>query len=477
MQSKLAINGGAPIRSKPFPAQITTGKEEKEAVLRVLDKGKLSGYRGNWVPEFFGGEEIQALEKEWCAYFRVKHAIPCNSATSGLQIACGAVGLAPGDEVIVTPYSMTCSATAPLLWNAIPIFADVEPDYFCLDPKSVEDKITKRTRAILVVDLFGQPYNVERINKIANKHNLYIIEDAAQAIGSVYTNIDEFTIHSSLNKEKKFAGVLGSVGYDKNDNSGNACYSRDMQNWIGVYSFNFGKHITCGEGGMIVTNNDDLAMRCRLIMNHAEAVINSRNNVSKNILFPSIIQNQKNNMLGFNMRMTEINAAIIREQLKKLDMLVAWRQKNANYLAQELNDITPIISIPTRPFCTHSYYVQPFLWLQDYANGISRDKFINAVKAELAPLQNRKSEGVPLGCGYIQPLYRMPLFQEGRLYGGKRFPWKRKPNYAQLLPNVEKLWQYELFLHRFLGYPTTIDDLKDVIKAFWKVWENRKELK
>ena len=190
------------------------GKEEREAVLRVMERGTLSGYKGNWSEDFYGGPEIRALEQEWATYFGVKHAIACNSATSGLWAALTAIGLqkpniklksimhmtvneaCTGDyepeEVIVSPWSMTCSASMPLHFGAMPIFADIEPNYYCLDPKSVEERITESARAIIVVDLFGQPYNTDAINEIAERkgkeygHKIYVIEDAAQAAGAKY---------------------------------------------------------------------------------------------------------------------------------------------------------------------------------------------------------------------------------------------------------------------------------------------------
>ena len=287
--SKLAIFGGKPIRTKPFPSQNTMDENEINAVVKIMQEGRLSGYRANWGKEFWGGPAIQQLEEDWKKKFNVKHAIPCNSCTSGLQIACGAVGLTQGDEVIVSPYSMTCSATAPMIFGGVPVFADVEKDYYCIDPKSVEERITDKTKAIIAVSIFGQPYD-PIINEIAKKHNLLVIEDAAQAIGSMYSTDeywdgDEYLIN-------QYAGTLGDIG---------------------VYSFNYGKHITCGEGGMIVTNDDELAMRCRLLMNHAEAVINSA------ALLNAIPITPYENMVGFNMRMTELNAAIVSEQLKKFD--------------------------------------------------------------------------------------------------------------------------------------------------------------
>jgi dTDP-4-amino-4,6-dideoxygalactose transaminase len=179
--SKLAVNGGTPVRAKnrPFPAYKPIGEEEKQAAIRVIESGALSKFIGSYGEQFLGGVEIQSFEKEWCKKFGVKHAITMNSATSGLIAAMGAIGIEPGDEVIVTPYSMCISATAPLFYGAVPVFADVEPEYFCLDPKSVEKAITPRTKAIIVVDLFGGAHDVDAINAIAKKHGLKVIADSA----------------------------------------------------------------------------------------------------------------------------------------------------------------------------------------------------------------------------------------------------------------------------------------------------------
>ena len=261
--SKLAIHGGKPIREKPFPAYNTIGQEEKEAVLRVLDSGILSKFiaaRGN---DFYGGIEVRSLEEEWASYFGVKHAISVNSCTSGIYAAVGAIAVEPGEEIIVSPYTMAASAAAPLIYNAIPVFADIEEDYFCLNPESIEERISERTRAIIVVDLFGQPYDADRINSLAERHGIYVIEDAAQAPGAQYKG--------------RYGGTLGDIG---------------------VFSLNYHKHIHCGEGGIVVTDNDDLAEKVRLIRNHAEAVVEDRSRMD-------LV-----NMIGFNFRMTEIEAAI-----------------------------------------------------------------------------------------------------------------------------------------------------------------------
>ena len=148
--SKLAIHGGTPVRAKDklFPAYKPIGEEEKQAAIRVIETGALSKFIGSYGEQFFGGIEVQSFEKEWSEKFGVKHAITMNSATSGLIAAMGAIGIEAGDEVIVTPYSMCISATAPLFYGAVPVFADVEPEFFCLDTKSVEAAITPRTKEI-----------------------------------------------------------------------------------------------------------------------------------------------------------------------------------------------------------------------------------------------------------------------------------------------------------------------------------------
>jgi len=432
--SKLAINGGTPIRSTYFPNQNTIGQEEIEAVTKVIMRGRLSGYRANWCPEFMGGPEVQALEEKWQDRFNVKHAIAVNSCTSGLQIACKAVGVGDDsyEQVIVTPYSMTCSATAPMIFNAEPVFADIEPEHYCLDPDSVKEKINVFTKAIIVVSLFGQPYD-PRINEIAKEYNIPVIEDAAQAIGSKLC-----------------------MGYDEADGA-HIAYAGTLGD-IGVYSFNYGKHLTCGEGGMIVTDNDDLAFRCRLIRNHAEAVIAGMPSESTKRI------NMDKNLIGFNMRMTEIDAAIIQVQLDKFDDLLYQRMENVEYLQNRLRQIPAIKVTGPREACTHTYYVLPFQWDSEKAGGLHRDKYIEAVKAELMPRLGREGEGAPIGCGYIKPLYTMPLFQNLGIYE------------EGLCPVCEDLSYNKLFLTLYHAPNSTTKDMNEVAQAFEKVWENRREL-
>jgi dTDP-4-amino-4,6-dideoxygalactose transaminase len=431
---KLALLGGNRIRERKFPAYRFIGEEEARAAQRVLQTGILSRFLGCWHEDFYGGPEVQAFEKEWSGFFGVKHAVAVNSATSALYSAVGAAGLGPGDEVIVSPYTMCASATAPLIYNAIPVFADIEEEFFCLSPESVERRITPRTKAIIVVDIFGQPYDADAINAIARKHNLVVIEDCAQAPGAMYKG--------------KFAGTLGDIG---------------------VYSLNYHKHIHTGEGGVIVTDNDEYAEKLKLIRNHAEAVVGAKG-------VSSLV-----NMVGFNFRMTEIEAAIGREQLKKLITLLNLRLQNVRYFESKLGEIPCIQPAKQREGCKHSFYVHPLKFDRAEA-GLHRDKFVEAVKAELAVTELRETEGVKIGAGYVKPLYLEPLYQNLIAYGDKGCPWKcglykGRPDYHKgLCPTAEKMHFEVLMTHELMRPTLEQKDLDDVVSAFEKVWRNRREL-
>jgi len=432
--SKLAINGGSRVRNDKFPAYVTVGIQEQEAVKNVLRSGVLSRFLGTWHEDFYGGPEVQAFEKEWAEYFGVRHAIAVNSATSGLYCAVGAAGIGPGDEVIVSPYTMSASSVAPLIYNAIPVFADIEEDCYCLSADSIEKRLTSRTRAIIVVDIFGQPYDARRINEIARSRGLLVIEDCAQAPGAMYGD--------------RYAGTLGDIG---------------------VYSLNYHKHVHTGEGGLVVTDNEELARRVRLIRNHAEAVVEEMGEADIT------------NLLGFNYRMTEIEAAIGRQQLKKLRTLSASRIANVEYLAKGLTRIPCLQPASTRADCTHVFYLHTLKFDSKVA-GMHRNRFIEAVKAELMPTELRETEGVKVGCGYVKPLYLQPLYQKKIAYGKSGCPWtcdkyNRPISYGKgLCPTAEDMHNNVLVTHELMRPPMSKKDLDDVLEAFQKVWENRNEL-
>tara|TARA_R110002051_G_scaffold256048_2_gene315138 strand:+ start:2102 stop:3400 length:1299 start_codon:yes stop_codon:yes gene_type:complete len=425
----LAIHGGPMVRQNLFPAHITVGAEEKAMVGKVIDSGILSNYLGAHHENFMGGKYVRDCEAAWADRFGAKYALAVNSNTSGLVAALGAISVGPGDEVIVTAFSMSASAVAPLLWGSTPVFADVDPETFCLSAASVEAVITPATKAILIVDLFGQPFDVAGIRALAQKYDLKIIEDAAQAPGARW------------NSEK--AGLLGDIG---------------------VFSLNYHKHIHSGEGGIILTNDDDLAQRMAMIRNHAE-----------NVTAPMGVTDL-NNMIGHNLRMTEIEAAIATCQLAKLDGLLQDRWDRVAYFEEKMAGFEGMRLPAVSDDITHAYYVHANLWNTDC--GVDRNSFIDAVKAELPCFELREKEGVKLGAGYVRPIYMLPAFQERVSIGKAYDPLKtaKQDFSAGLCPVVEDLHFHTLVTHEFIVPSMERGDIDDVVRAFDKVWDHRVHL-
>lgn len=420
MSKVLAINGGTPVRTKLFPAYNTIGPEEKAAVQKVLDSGNLSQFLGTWSDDFFGGPTIRKLEDEWCKAIGVNNAVSVNSNTSGLFTAIGAIGIQPGDEVIVSPYTMSASAIAPMIYGGVPVFADIDPDTFCLDPKSVEKVITSRTKAILIVHIFGHPAEMDAILAIAKKHDLKVIEDCAQAPMGKYKG--------------KYVGTMGDIG---------------------VFSLNYHKHIHTGEGGIITTKNASLAERIQLIRNHAENVVEAKG------------VTDITNMIGFNYRMTEIEAAIGREQLKKLPKLLEERLKNAAFLHERLGSLKGLSSPPWMD--GNTFYVQPLKY-DEKILGVHRNKFVSAIKAEIPSAVLRETAPL-IGAGYVKPLYLQPIYQQKA--GKCSFNcshYKGEVNYNKgICPVAERMHFTELLTHEYMRPGMTQSDLEDVVRAFEKV--------
>ena len=431
--SSLALFGGTPVRTRPFPAHNPIGEEEKNAVLAVLDSGVLSRFIGVWHRDFFGGDRVQAFERAWAEFVGARHAVSVNSNTSGLFAAVGAAGVGPGDEVIVSPYTMSASATAIVGYNAVPVFADIEPDTFCLDPASVRARITSRTKAIVVVDLFGQPADLDAIMAIAREHGLTVIEDAAQAPGAMYRG-----------------RRLGTIS--------------DMT----VFSLNYHKHIHSGEGGVVTTESDALAERLQLIRNHGEAVVEAKG--VTNLV----------NTFGFNLRFSEIHAAIATVQMGRLAGLLEARVANADYLSKHIGALPGLEPPKVRDGCTHVYYVQPFLFDPEVV-GVSRERFVAAIEAELPTSEDR--DWPLLSNGYATPLYLQPMYQRQIAYGASGCPFKC-PLYTGTVdyrkgrcPVTERIEATHLIGTEFMRPPATIDDMRDVVRAFEKVYEARADLR
>jgi len=408
------------IRTKPFELYNPIGEEEVKAVEAVVRSGMLSDFIGaKYDVKFFGGKNVQELEKRWAEYHQVKYAVSFNSATSALIASIGALGILPGDEVLVIGYSMCISATAPLFYDAIPVFVDLEEDYYCMNPEKIEEKITKRTKAILPVDLFGQSSDMVEINKIAKKYNLKVLNDASHVPGSKYLD--------------GFAGTFGDIG---------------------VYSLNQHKIIHCGEGGIAVTNDEEIALRLQLIRNHAEAVI------------PGMERKVNlRNMVGGNYRLPEMEAAIAIEQLKKLPNLLKLRIDLANYLSEGLQKLDFITPPKVRDGSEHVYYLYPIKFSEEIA-GLGRAKYIENINALGIPMHK-------LAGGYIKPLYKDPIFaRQNEFKNGYPFtlvPEGERQNYATVSnPVIEKFHEKEFIVTAYHQPPHTKEDMDDIIKAFEK---------
>lgn len=419
---QLAIKGGEPVRKRLFPAYNTIGKEEKEAVQKVLDSGNLSQYLGVWADDFFGGTTVRKFEEAWCRTLNVQYAVSVNSNTSGLFASIGACGIGPGDEVIVSPYTMSASAIAPVVYGGVPVFADIDPDSFCLDPKSVEAKITPRTKAILIVHIFGHPADMDAMMAIAKKYKLKVIEDCAQAPMGKYKG--------------RYVGTIGDIG---------------------VFSLNYHKHIHTGEGGVVVTNNANLAERVQLIRNHAENVIEAKGITDLT------------NMIGYNYRMTEVEAAIGIEQLKKLPTLLEQRLQNAVFLHEALGSITGLSSTAwVEEPSLHTFYVQPLKYDQSFF-GLHRNDFVNAVKAEIPSAILRETAPL-IGAGYVRPLYLQPIYQQRAAFAFNNDRFQSKVDYSKgICPVTERMHFNELITHEYMRPGMTRGDMEDVVRAFEKV--------
>ena len=267
-------------------------KEEIEAVIATMKTG--------WVTQ---GKKVEEFEKVFARFCDSKYGIATSSGTTALHVALASIGIQKGDEVITTPLSCVSTANPILYLNAKPIFADVEPTTLNLNPTTVRKKITKKTKAILPVHMFGHPIDIDPIMEMAEKHDIYVVEDAAHALGAKY-------------KGKK----VGSLGH------------------IACFSFYGDKIITTAEGGIALTNDEELAEKMQMLRSHG---------MSKHEKFHHPV-------LGYNYKMSDIHAAIGITQMQKLDKYIQKRRENVEYLNKKLNHLE--LKLPTEQDYAFSVY-------------------------------------------------------------------------------------------------------------------------
>jgi perosamine synthetase len=310
----------------------------------------------NWISS--KGKYIEAFEEGFARYCGCEYGIATTSGTTALHLALASLDLGPGDEVIVPAFTMAATVFAVVYTGAKPVLVDAEPDTWNIDPAKIEEKITGQTKVILPVHIYGHPCAMDAIIKIAQKHNLRVVEDAAEAHGAEY-------------KGKK----TGSISH------------------VGCFSFYANKIITTGEGGMVVTNEAKIAQKARLLKDLAFSP-------EKRFLHIGI---------GFNYRLTNLQAAIGLAQLEKIDQLVAARRRNAHYYNCLLKDI-PGITLPVeREEAKNVYWMYGILIKDEF--GLSRDELMDRLKEK--SIETRT---------FFYPMHQQPVFQEMGLFNGEKYP-------------------------------------------------------
>jgi dTDP-4-amino-4,6-dideoxygalactose transaminase len=389
----LAVDGGTPVRTEPFPGWPIVENSDRERLLQALESG-VWGINGSLKPEF---------EEKFAAYVGTRYSATVANGSVSLRLALIAAGIQAGEEVIVPPYTFIATASAVLESNATPIFVDVEPDTYNLDPELIEAAITPRTRAIIPVHLGGLPADMDRINAVAKRHGLTVIEDAAHAHGAEW-------------KGRK----VGSLG--------------DMAS----FSFQSSKNLASGEGGVVTTSDENLIERLR--------ALRSCGRLSGDAWYD-------HGILGGNYRLSELQAALLLSQFERLDEQAIKRDTNGLYLNEQLAQIEGIEPLKRGGGETrHAYHLYTFKYSPQGFSGWSRERFLEALNAE----------GIPATSGYYKPIYQQPYFQRGDFA-----PYQKPDiDYNQVVcPVGEQACREAVWLHQsmLLGEKTDMDDIVEAI--------------
>ena len=395
---KLAINGGIPVRE----TKIYYGKQRiDEKDIYAVDEVLRSDY-------VTCGPKTQELERSLEQYTGARHAVAVSNGTAALHCACMAAGIGAGDEVITTPLTFAASANCALYCGAKPVFADVEEDTYNIDPKSIEDKVTDKTKAVVAVDFTGQAVKHREIREICDRYHLIFIEDAAHAIATTYNGVQ--------------VGNLADIT---------------------TFSFHPVKTITGGEGGAVLTNSDELYQKIQLVHTHGitHDPVLMEEPVHEGPWYYEQI------MLGYNYRITDIQAALIVSQMKKLDQFKARRKKIVKMYDEAFAQIPEIIvqkEIAESDTCRHLYIIR----LDTEKLSCTRREFFDAMSAENVQCQ----------------IHYVPVYW---------FPYYQKLGYKKgLCPVAEEVYKGIMSIPL---YPKMTDqDVSDVIHAVTKVVENYK---
>ena len=401
MTDDLALLGGVPLHPHPWPSWPIWDHRDEEAVLRALR----SGHWGRLT-----GPEVSAFEEEFALFQECRFGVAVPCGTVALKLALLALDIQAGDEVIVPPYTFVATVGAVIQCNAVPVFVDIHPDSYCLDPSRVAEAITPRTRAIIAVHLGGLPADLEKLCAFG----LPVIEDASHAHGSIY-------------KGRKVGGI----------------------GTLGCFSFQASKNLNCGEGGIVLTNDETLAAAVRAQSSWGEG--------------------SSGQILGSNFRMTELQGALLRTQLARLPEQAAQRDSNGRLLDSLLKGLPGIRPLPREALgCDrHAYHLYSFRYDQDVW-GLPRGVFIDAMRAE----------GIPVDPGYATPLYEWPVFTNRRFgpWNGSMEGYASSENHRAHCPVMERVSQKEGCWIKQSALLAPPEEVQLIAKAIEKTWGKRADL-
>ncbi len=434
MSEKLAIQGG----EKVVPAGLAVrwpviADSDKQAVMEVLDRGILNG---PYAPA------VKALEKDFADYTGTRYCLATNSGTAALHIAVAAAGIGPGDEVITTSFTFLASALAVMQNLGVPVFVDIDPETFDIDPAKIEEKITKRTKAIIPVHIHGMPCDMDPIMEIARKHGLVVIEDAAQAHGATYKG--------------KRAGSIGDMG---------------------CFSLQGSKNLPAGEGGLFCTSNTEMRHTANMVRMFGESIHDDTDS-KMDPTHPLEDPREYNAyLMGWMYRGTEMTAALAHSQFQRLEANNENSRKNGQYLTRHLSEIrgiTPPQVPEDRTTIYHKYRIRldPKAW----------DLDVPATRFRDVVLQALAYEGVEVATWQSVPLPAQALFQNRNGFG-KGVPWTGhydgEVDYdPSQFPETRKLLDESILIgaESYPLFPQPLELMEHYVAAFRKVFESKATL-
>lgn len=347
MVAKLALDGGIPVRETVLPyGRQEINDEDIEAVVEVL--------KSDWLTT---GPKVGEFEEAFAEFVGSSHAVAVSNGTAALHASLFALGVSAGDEIIVTPMTFAASANAAVYLGAKPVFADVDPNTLLLDPNTIETQITNKTKGIVAVDYAGQPCDYDAIYAIANKYDLFVLDDACHAIGGSYKN--------------RPVGTLADAN---------------------TFSLHPVKHMTTGEGGVITTNDDEIAQNMRIFRNHG-ITTDHRQRAEQGGFFYEMVQ------IGFNYRITDFQCALGLSQLNRLAGWVKKRQAIATMYDDALGSIRAVQALHVSEDISHAYHLYMVQFDLDQLS-VDRNQIFNALRAE----------GIGVNVHYI-PVHLHPFYK------------------------------------------------------------------